>query len=96
MLINGINEACKNTPAIYLKVGDDSMSAIIFWTTEKGNLPHLSYIFRKLEPLGTELKIVAYYVTGALILIEVHIGKEGMKNFITICRYEILHPVQRE
>ena len=86
MLINGINEECKNIPAIYLKVGGDSMSAILFRTTAKGNLPHLSYIFRKPEPLSTELKTVAYYVTGALVFIEVHIGKEGMTNFITFCR----------
>ena len=86
MLINGINEACKNIPSIYLKVGDDSMNAILFQTTEKGNLPHLSYIYRKPEPLGAELKTVAYYVTGALVFIEVHIGKEGMKNFITFYR----------
>ena len=30
------------------------MSAIIFQMTEKGNLPHLSYIFRNPEPPGTE------------------------------------------
>ena len=56
------------------------MSAIRFWTTEKGNLPHLSYIFRKPEPLGTEFKTVYCSVTGALLFIEVQRGKEGMKN----------------
>ena len=56
------------------------MSAISFWTTAKGDLPHLSYIFRKLEPLGTEFKIVACYVTGALLFIEGQRGKEGMKH----------------
>ena len=42
-----------------LKVGDESMSAIWFRTTAKGNLPHLSYIFRNPEPLGTEFNTVA-------------------------------------
>ena len=52
LLIDGFNEACKNIAASFLKVGDDSMSAISYLATEKGNLPHLSYIFRKTEPLG--------------------------------------------
>ena len=53
LLIDGLNAACKDIAASFLKVGDDSMSEIRFRTTEKGNLPHLSYIFRKSEPLGT-------------------------------------------
>ena len=53
MLIDGFNEACSNIDACYLKVGDESMSAIKFCTTSKMNLTHLSYIFYKPEPLGT-------------------------------------------
>ena len=64
----------------FLKVGDESMSAIRFRTTAKGNLPHLSYIFRKPEPLGNEFKTVACSVTEALLFIEVQRGKEGMKD----------------
>ena len=56
------------------------MSAILFCTTAKGNLPHLSYIFRKPEPLGTAFNTVACYVTGAFLFIEFHIGKEGLKQ----------------
>ena len=56
---NGLNAACKNISASSMKVGDESMSAIHFRTTAKGNLPHWSYIFRKPEPLGTEFKTVA-------------------------------------
>ena len=41
----------KNIAASYLNVWDESISAIRFRTTEKGYLPHLSYIFRKLESL---------------------------------------------
>ena len=80
MLIDGFNTACKNIAASFLKFGDESMSAICFRTTAQGNLPHLSYIFRNPEPLGTEFKIVVFYVTGVLLLIEVHRGKEGMKH----------------
>ena len=58
-LFNGFNTACKNIAASFLKVGGESMSAIRFRTTAKGNLPHLSYIFRKLEPLSTEFNTVA-------------------------------------
>ena len=80
MLINGFNEACKNIAASYLKVGDESMSAIRFRTTAKGNLPHLSYIFCKTYPLGTEFKKIACYVTGVLLFIEVKRGKEGVNH----------------
>ena len=56
LLFDGFDTACKNIAASFLKVGDECMSEISFWTTAKGNLPHLSYIFRKLEPLGTEFR----------------------------------------
>ena len=61
-----------------MKVGDESMSAIFFCTTVKGNLPHLSYIFLDPELLGTDLNTVACYVTGALIFIEVWIVRKGV------------------
>ena len=56
------------------------MSAIRFQTTAKGNLPHLSNIFRKPEPLVTEFKTVACSVIGALLFIDAQRGKEGMKD----------------
>ena len=62
-LIDGFNDACKNIAAIYLKVGDESMSEIRFWTTAKGNLPHFTYILRKPDPLWAEFKTVACSVT---------------------------------
>ena len=80
MLINGFNEACKNISDSYLKVGDESTSAIRFRTTAKGILHRLSYMLRKSEPLWTELKIVVFSVTGDLLFIEAHIVKEGMKH----------------
>ena len=59
MLIDGLNEACSNISSSYIKVGDESMGAIRFCTTSKGDLPHLSYIIRNLEPLRVEFKMVA-------------------------------------
>ena len=59
MLIYGFNKEFSNIASSYLKVGDDSMSAIQFHTTSKGNLTHLYNIFHKPEPLGTEVKTVA-------------------------------------
>ena len=63
-----------------MKVGDESMSVIRFRTMEIGNLPHLSYIFHKPEPLWTDFKTVSCYITGALIFIEVQRGEEGEKH----------------
>ena len=51
-LINVFNEACNYIASSHLKVGYESMSAIVFWTAAKGNLPHLSYIFLKTDPPG--------------------------------------------
>ena len=80
MLIDGFNAECKNIASNFLKFGYEFMSAIRFCTTAKGDLPHLSYIFRKPEPLETDFNTVACYVTGALLFIEVQIGKEGMEH----------------
>ena len=80
MLTDGFNEECKNIASSYLKVGDEYMSAISFWTTEKGDLPHLTYIFHKTEPLGIEFNTLFCSVTGYLIFIKVQGWKEGMKH----------------
>ena len=80
LLFDGFNSACKSITAEFLKLGDELMSAIRFRTMAKGNLLHLSYIFRKPEPLGTEFKTVACSATGALLFIELQRGKEGMKD----------------
>ena len=75
MLIGGFNESCKNIATSYLKVGYESMSAIRFRMTGKGGLPHLSYIFRKTEPLETEFKIVTCSVIVVFQFVEVQRGK---------------------
>jgi hypothetical protein len=48
------------------KVLDESMSAYRPRTSKTGGLPHLSFILRKPEPLGTELKTIACAETGML------------------------------
>ena len=56
------------------------MSAIRYRTKLKGGLPHLSFIFRKPELLGTDFKTVALSVTGSLLLLDIHMGKKVMKS----------------
>ena len=80
LLIYGFNKACSNIAASYLKVGYESMSAIRFCTTSKGDLPHLSYIFRNPEPLGVEFNTVVFSVTGYLIFLDIQWEEEGVKS----------------
>ena len=62
LLTNGLNLACSDIAASYITVGDDSMSVIRFQKTPKGELPNLSYIFRKPETLDTEFKTVVFSI----------------------------------
>ena len=55
-----------------MKVGDESMSVIRFWTAAKWDLHHLSYILRKLEPLGADLRTVVCSAKCDLVFIELH------------------------
>ena len=59
MFIDGFNQELSNIATSYLKVRDESVSAIQFCKMSKGDLPHLSYIFRKMGPLVTEFKTAA-------------------------------------
>ena len=56
------------------------MSAIRFRTTPKGDLPHYSYIFRKLDPLGTDTKNMVCSRLGTMLQLEIQKGKEAMKK----------------
>ena len=49
------------------KVLDETMSAFRPTKTPKGDLPHLSYIARKPEPLGTEFKTLAAAYMGVFL-----------------------------
>ena len=58
--VNGFNSNRSETiQAAHEKVLDEFMSAYAPQTRKIGNLPHLSFIARKPEPLGTEFKCVA-------------------------------------
>ena len=51
-----------------------------FRTTKSGNLPNLSYVQRKPEPLGTEFKNLVDGMVGDLCWLEVQEGKERMSK----------------
>ena len=71
---------CNNISTSYLKVGYESMSAIRFRKTAKGELPRFPYIFCKPKPLVVEFNTVVYSVTGALFSIDIHRLKQVMKK----------------
>ena len=47
---------------------------------EPGGLSNISFIARKPEPLGTELKVVVDPETGIMIFLEIQRGKTGMAD----------------
>jgi hypothetical protein len=58
LLFEGFNEIrAQNVAASHLKVLNESMSVYRPRTTQLGRRPHLSFIGRKPEPLGTEFKV---------------------------------------
>jgi len=63
-----------------IKVMDESMSAFRPQTTKTGNLPNISHILRKPEPLGSEYKVVACSKTGMFLHLEIQKGKQGMAS----------------
>ena len=62
------------------KTFDEAMSAYCPRTTASGNLPHLSNIQRKPEPLGTEYKVTSCSATKMCIHLEIQRGKVGMAD----------------
>ena len=73
------NRADKIAASIY-KTMDESMSPYRPRKTKTGNLPHLSYILRKPEPLGTEFKSVACAKTKIMLHLEIQKGKSVMAS----------------
>ena len=57
---------------------DESMSAWRPRTSPTGGLPHISYVIRKPEPLGTEFKTAADPATGIMLALEIQEGKPAM------------------
>jgi len=66
----------KQVNASFVKTMDESMSAFRPQTRATGNLPHLSFILRKPESLGTELKVIACPLTGIILFLEIQKGRE--------------------
>ncbi|CAB9527834.1 unknown protein [Seminavis robusta] len=80
-ILNGYNDKRARVIAASIrKIMDESMSAYKPQTTKTGNIPHLSYIDRKPEPLGTELKTVACSKTGVIIYAEIQEGAIAMNK----------------
>jgi len=67
----------KQVNASFMKVMDESMSAFHPQTWVTGNLPHLSFILRKPENLGTEFKVMACPITGIILFLEIQKGRES-------------------
>ena len=61
-------------------MAEESMSDIQIRTTPKGYLPHDYYIFRKTEPLGTEMKNVACLSLGTMLHLDIQERKEAIKT----------------
>jgi Transposase IS4 len=59
---------------------DESMSAFRPQTKKAGNLPHISYVERKPEDLGTEFKVVADSVIGCCLYLEIQKGSKLMRE----------------
>ena len=70
--IDGFNENRKKTvQAPNIRVLDESMSAFRPRTTKTGNLPFLSYVLRKPEPLGSEFKTLAVIQIGKCFIVKI-------------------------
>ena len=59
---------------------DESLSAIHFCTTPKGDLPHYSYIFRNMEPLGKYIKKIYCSRLGNVLYLDIQKGKKALKT----------------
>ena len=72
------NRACTIQPGDAF-LGDESMSAWSPTASATGGLPHLSYVERKPEPLGTEFKNICSELLGVLLFMEIQEGKDPMR-----------------
>jgi hypothetical protein len=80
-LIDGFNNQRKAVVcASATKIIDESMSSFRPRTTASADCPHLSYILRKPEPLGVELKVVSCGMTGIMLHLEIQKGKGPMAD----------------
>ena len=75
-MMDKYTETTKN--AVYVSsliVLDETMSALVPRTTKTGNLPNLSFVKRKPEPLGTEFKVAMDGLVGKTVSMEIQEGK---------------------
>ena len=79
-MIDRFNESRRQIDSRVEKTEDESMSAIQFFTTPKVDLPHYSYIFRKPDPLGTDMKNVACLRLGMMLHLDIQKGEKAMKT----------------
>lgn len=64
----------------FLKVLEESISTYRPQTHKNSNRPHISFIMRKPEDLGTELKVVADTKSNILLYLEIQQGKSAMEG----------------
>lgn len=79
--IDGFNERRRDIfrmPCIIIM--DETMSAWAPQSSKTGGLPHLSFIIRKPEPLGTEFKTTADGATGCMTAMEIQEGRDRMRD----------------
>ncbi len=69
----------KHVAASRWKILDELMCAYVP-RSDTGGLPNLTFIIRKPEPLGTEMKCVACPKTGIMLGLEIQRGKNEMKK----------------
>jgi hypothetical protein len=69
----------RTVKAGFLKVMDELMSAYCPQTLAQGDLPHLSFIQRKPEPLGSEFKVTTSSKPRLSKFLELQKGKAAMK-----------------
>jgi hypothetical protein len=106
-VINALNEnRFKTIAASSTKVMDESISAFKPHTTATGYLPHLSFILRQPESLGSEFKVTGDSKkkgTGCFVhLEEVQEGKDDMRakehvlsvGVTAACTLQMAEPIQ--
>ena len=77
----GFNNCRKHrVAACRVKVVDESMSPFKPKHAKCSNLPNISFIARKPEPLGIEFKTVCCALTGIMLYLEIQRGKDRMKE----------------
>ena len=61
---------------------------LIYRTTKTGGLPDLTYVQRKPEPLGTELKCFVDAVLMVMLFVEIQEGRVRMSKKSILIRWE--------